>query len=91
MRMNIDIVTFTNLNIPNDMKEKKYTLEEIKKMLEEGNFFAYDTALGDQADEHAADYDYDEYGTLNAEEAVRDAFVYGAHWVIDHLITKSQE
>ena len=24
MRMNIDIVTFTNLGIPNDMKEKKY-------------------------------------------------------------------
>ena len=45
------------------MKEEKYTLEEIKKMIDENNFFAYDTPLGDQADEHASDYDYDEYGT----------------------------
>ena len=64
---------------------KKYTLEEIKKMFLRGGFFAYNTPLGNQADEHAADYDYDEYGTLNAEEVVRDAFVYGAHWIIDHL------
>lgn len=66
------------------MKEKKYTLEEIKKMID-NNFFAYDTPLEDQADEHSADYDYDEGGTLDVEEAVRDAFVYGVHWVIDHL------
>ena len=45
MRMNTDIVTFTNLNIPNDMKEKKYTLEEIKKMLEEDNFFCLQYAI----------------------------------------------
>ena len=68
------------------MKEEKYTLEEIKKMIEENNFFAYNTPLGDQADEHASDYDYDEWGgTFDAQEAVRDAFVYGVHWVIDHL------
>ena len=63
---------------------KKYTLEEIKAMLSKDNFFAYGTPLEKQAYEHASDYDYDS-DTLDCEEAVRDAFVYGAHWVIDHL------
>lgn len=62
---------------------KKYTLDEIHNMLSDDNFFAYNTPIGNQADMHAADYDYDD--GLNVEEAVRDAFVYGAHWVIDHL------
>ena len=63
---------------------KKYTLEEIKAMLSKDNFFACGTPLGRQAYEHASDYDYDS-DTFDCEEAVRDAFVYGAHWVIDHL------
>lgn len=63
---------------------KKYTLEEIKSMFPKDNFFAFGTPLGTQADKHAFGYDY-ESDTLNCEEAVRDAFVYGAHWVINHL------
>ena len=65
---------------------KKYTLEEIKAMLSKHNFFTYiyETPIGKYACEHASDYDYNS-DTLDCEEAVRDAVVYGAHWIIDHL------
>ena len=36
------------------------------------------------ASEHASDYDY-ESDTLDVEEAVSDAFVYGAIWLLEHL------
>ena len=63
---------------------KKYTLEEIKEMLSEDNFFACWTPIGKYACEHTSDYDYD-LDTLDCKKAVRDAVVYGAHWIIDHL------
>lgn len=63
---------------------KKYTLEEIKAMLSKDNFFACETPIGKYADELASNYDYDS-DTFDCEEAVRDAVVYGACWIIDHL------
>ena len=63
---------------------KKYTLEEIKTMLSKNNFFGCKTPIGKYADEHASNYDYDS-DTLDCKEAIMDAVIYGAHWVIDNL------
>ena len=65
---------------------KKYTLKEIKAMLSKDNFLLIfnETPIGKYAYKHASDYDYDS-DTLDCEEAIRDAIIYGAHWVIDHL------
>ena len=63
---------------------KKYTLKEIKTMLSKDNFFGYKTPIGKYADELASNYDYNS-DTFDCEEAIRDAFIYGVHWVINHL------
>lgn len=65
------------------MNNKKYTKEEIEKMFEES---IYESELGKAADENADNYSYDDCGCFDAEMAVRDAFIYGAEWVLNHLL-----
>ena len=63
-------------------KKKKYTIDELKKMVEDNPFTRSPITIA--ASEHASDYDY-ESDTLDVEEAVSDAFVYGAIWLLEHL------
>lgn len=63
-------------------KKKKYTIGELKKMVEDNPFKLSPLTIA--ANEHAGDYDY-ESDTLDVEEAVSDAFIYGAIWLLEHL------
>lgn len=60
---------------------KKYTKEEMAKMCEN---FGYGTEVGEMAYDYSNDYDY-ESDTLDAQEAVADAVVYGIQWALEHL------
>lgn len=64
----------------------KYTKKEILELSREYGYAINngDNELNNSASEFAGDYDY-ESDTLDAEEAVHDAFIYGAIWAIEHL------
>ena len=58
----------------------KYTKEEMLDLtidFGKGELFDY-------ANQHASGYDYED-DTLEAEEAVRDAVIYGVIWALKHL------
>ena len=65
------------------METKKYTREELEQMIA-GSGFGYGTPAREAAEANASEYDFDS-DTLDVQECVEDAYIYGIIWCLEHL------